>query len=159
MAVFTFIPLHQVDKNALIALMNHPRIGTHLPLLQGEFTETMCEAFLADKKQLWQRHGFGPYGFFVGNALAGWGGLQQEGDEVDAALVLHPHFWGIGTKIFAFIKKQAFEEQGLSSITALLPPGRKNRHAITRFGFVPEGQTSIHNVPFTRFRLKRENRK
>lgn len=151
----TTAPLHHANADALTILMNHPLVGEHLPLLQGRFTEEICAKFLCAKADLWRQHGFGPYAFYVDGVLAGWGGLQQEGEEVDFALVLHPNYWGIGRRIFAMVKQQAFESLGLPSITALLPPGRKNAMAIKRFGFVAEGMCEIQGISFTQFRLKR----
>ena len=147
------VPLNTVSEGDLLALMNDPRVGRHLPLLTGTFTSADCNAFLAAKQALWDTHGWGPYAFLIGGRFAGWGGLQAEGDDADFALVLHPDFWGWGRKIFERIRKDAFGQLGLPSITALLPPGRPNRHAITRLGFVAEDEMTLGGHHFVRFRL------
>jgi len=41
------------------------------------------------------------------------------------------------------------------SITILLPPSRPNSKAITRFGFIEEGQLTIDDETFVKFRLSK----
>lgn len=64
-------------------------------------------------------------GIFVDQEFVGWGGLQHEAGEADLALVLHPKYWGSGKVIYQEIINRAFTTMGLSSITILLPPSRK----------------------------------
>ena len=148
-----FVPLHEVDRKHLIALMNEERVGRFLPLMSGRFTEGDCDAFLAAKKEMWDRHGYGPQAFLIEGEFAGWGGLQPEQGEADFALVLHPDFWGWGRKILQKILEQAFGEMKLDAITILLPPGRPNSKAVRRLGFVPDGSVSVDGEDFERFRL------
>ena len=48
---------------------------------------------------------------------------------------------------------RAFDQMELGAITALLPPSRVNRRAITRLGFVEAGRSMIEGRPFIRFLL------
>ena len=155
MPALELIPLHQVALDDLVALMNAPRVGAHLPLLTEPFTPEGARAFLAAKRRIWDEHGYGPWAFLVDGALAGWGGLQPEGGDADLALVLHPRAWGWGRRIFERVVAEAFGAMGLESITALLPPSRPNARAITRLGFVPDGVRVIRGEAFARFRLRR----
>lgn len=150
-----FVQLSQIKKELIIDLMNDEMVGKQLPLLSNGFSHEDYDAFLKAKKQLWDEHGFGPWAFLIQGNFAGWGGLQPEQGEADFALVLHPKFWGWGRKIFNKVKDQAFGQMNLDSITALLPPSRQNAKAITRLGFVLDGQLSIEGEVFTRFRLTR----
>jgi ribosomal-protein-alanine N-acetyltransferase len=152
------LPLPDVDLDDLVALMSAPRIGAHLPLLTEPFTAELARAFVAAKRRIWEAHGYGPWAFFVDGELAGWGGLQPEHGDADLALVLHPRFWGWGRRIFERVLAEAFEELGLASITALLPPNRPNARAVTRLGFVRDGQVVMGGAAFARFRLHRPTR-
>lgn len=148
-----FVPLNTIPAADMLALMNHPKVGAYLPLLNGPFTEEHYHAFIKAKKQLWERHGYGPWAFVIDGQFAGWGGLQYENGEVDFALVLHPKFWGWGLKIFQRIKGIAFGPMRLQTITALLPPNRPNSKAIERLGFKPTSTVNIGGQEFVRFVL------
>lgn len=148
-----FVSLSEIKKEQLIDLMNNPLVNKYLPLLNQGFTMKECCDFLARKKRLWEEHGYGPYAVLIKGEFAGWGGLQPENEEVHIALVLHPNFWGWGFEIFLAIKKHAFDQMCLESITTLLPPTRHNSKAIMRLGFVEDGQISINNESFVKFRL------
>lgn len=155
MSELCFKPLNEASPGDMIALMNNAHIGRHMPLLGARFSEDDCDAFLAAKMKLWDDHGFGPVAFYVDGDFAGWGGLQPEAGEADFALVLHPDYWGWGRRIFAAVRKRAFDEMGLSSITILFPPGRRNSGAIRRAGFVEDGAVTIQGCAFKRYRLRR----
>lgn len=147
--------LDEVSQDQLVKLMNHPRVGQHLPLLAGGFTAERCRAFVHAKAQIWREHGYGPWAFVVGGELAGWGGLQPENGDADFALVLHPKFWGLGRRIFERIRDDTFGRMGLDSLTILLPPSRPNSRAVTRLGFVADGEVDVGGELFLRFRLHR----
>jgi RimJ/RimL family protein N-acetyltransferase len=153
-----FVHLHNVKEDQIIDLMNNEKVNRQMPLLVGAFTQESCRMFLKVKKQLWKDHGYGPWAFIIDGEFAGWGGLRPELGEADFALVLHPKFWGWGPTIFGKIKKHAFNQMNLDSITALLPRGRSNSRAITRLGFVLDGAVNIDGEHFTRFRLAKPSR-
>ncbi|WP_020591585.1 GNAT family N-acetyltransferase [Kiloniella laminariae] len=154
MDMIKFVRLSEIKEEQIIALMNNELVGRQMPLLAGGFSGESCRAFLKAKEQLWHAHGYGPWAFLIGGEFAGWGGLQPEQGDADFALVLHPRFWGWGRQIFNKVRDQAFNEMGLESITILLPPGRPNSKAVTRLGFVEDGQQSVDGELFMRFRLR-----
>ncbi len=147
------VHLYEVKEEQIIDLMNNEMVGKQLPLLGDCFSVENCRSFLKAKKQLWDEHGFGPWAFLINGDFAGWGGLQPEHGEADFALILHPGFWGWGRKIFNKIKDQAFNQMNINTITILLPPSRPNSRAITRLGFVEDGQLTVGGELFRRFRL------
>lgn len=155
MSEIKVVHLYEVEEKEIIDLMNNGSVAKYLPLLSSEFTEEDCRAFLKEKKRLWDEYGFGPWAFLINQEFAGWGGLQPEHGDVDFALVLHPKYWGWGLKVFSEIKDQAFNKMNLDSITALLPPNRKNSKAIARFGFVEEGEVNLNGETFRKFRLNK----
>jgi RimJ/RimL family protein N-acetyltransferase len=148
-----FVHLFEVKEDQIIDLMNNEMVGKQLPLLAGGFSAENCRDFLKAKKQLWDKHGFGPWAILINGEFAGWGGLQPERGEADFALVLHPKFWGWGRRIFNEVKDRAFNQMNLSSITILFPPSRQNSKAITRLGFTNDGQVTIGGEVFMKFRL------
>lgn len=155
MSEIKVVHLDEVEEEKIIDLMNNGSVAKYLPLLSGEFSEEDCRTFLRAKKKLWNEHGFGPWAFLIDQEFAGWGGLQPEQGEADFALILHPKYWGWGLKIFREVEDRAFNDMNLSSITALLPPNRQNSKAITRFGFVEEGELKVDGKIFRKFRLNK----
>lgn len=154
-----FVPLSKIYEDEIINLMNNREVGKYLPLLAGEFTAESCRDFLKAKKQLWDDHGYGPWAILIHGDFAGWGGVQPVQGEADFGLVLHPKYWGWGRKIFNKIKDQAFNNMGFKSIIILLPPNRPNINAVKRFGFVEDGQLTIDDQIFLRFRLMKPHSK
>lgn len=145
--------LPEVACADLIALMNDPRVRKEMPLTRDDFDDDDCRAFVAGKERLWQEHGYGPWAFFANGRFAGWGGLQPEGGDADLGLVLHPDFWGWGKRIYDLVIAKAFGEMGFSSVTVLLPPSRTRVRALTRLGFVPDGELNLGGERFLRWRL------
>ena len=152
---FECVSLFDIEDGQIIDLMNNELVGKQLPLLAGGFSTADCRAFLEAKKRLWDEHGFGPRAVLIKGEFAGWGGLQPEHGDADFALILHPKFWGWGRKIFEKVRDQAFDEMNLDSITILLPPGRPNSRAVSRLGFIEDGELTVGGKSFSRFRLHR----
>jgi len=148
-----FRRLTEVDRTAIIELMNNPLVRRQMPLLRNDFGERECEAFVAAKERVWAEHGYGPWAFVIDGQFAGWGGLQPEHGEADLALVLHPDHWGRGRALYHAIIGRAFGEMGLDAITVLLPPSRTRIKGILRLGFVADGELLVGGERFHRFRL------
>jgi RimJ/RimL family protein N-acetyltransferase len=148
--------LRDIKKAEIIELMNHPKVRTHMPLAQGPFDDAAYNAFIAAKEALWQKHGYGPWAFVCDGKFLGWGGLQYEEGDADLALVLHPDHWGRGKEIYDLIINYDFNELRLSSITALLPPSRTRLKVMVRLGFIPDGEMTISEKRFLRFRLNKK---
>lgn len=152
----TFTSLAEVPTGELVALMNHPRLHRHLPLLRRSFTEADAHAFLSAKAALWANDGYGPWAVRVNGDFAGWGGAQSEGGSADLALVLHPDHWGRGAVIARALLREAFDRWSFASLTALLPRSRTRHRALDRMGFVRDGELLISGEVFLRFRLHRD---
>ncbi len=150
-----FKNLNEVDKTAIIDLMNNELVRRQMPLLKGEFTEVSCQRFIAAKERLWAEHGYGPWAFLIDGAFAGWGGLQPEEGEVDLALVLHPDFWGTGKALYKEIIRRAFEEMNMDSVTVLFPPSRTRIQGFLRLGFKEDKVMEVGKETFIRYRLER----
>ena len=153
MSRIQFVHLDTIAPADLVALMNLEPVGRYLPLLTGPFSLADAAAFLQAKQRMWDDHGYGPWAFLIDGTFAGWGGLQPEQGDADMALVLHPNYWGWGRRIFTRVRDQAFSEMGLPSFTVLLPPSRRTATAVTRLGFVKDGELRVGAQVFLRFRL------
>ncbi|MEZ0196176.1 GNAT family N-acetyltransferase [Pseudomonas qingdaonensis] len=149
----TFRHLSDVSTDDIMALNNNPDVLRQMPLGRPDFDEKKCKVWVAQKEAQWVLNGYGPWAFFVENEFAGWGGLQKEGDDADLALVLHPHYWGLGKVIFNEIVRRAVQELRLESITLLLPPTRVRIKGVLRLGFRPDGEVDIDGTYFRRYRL------
>ena len=145
--------LTEIDPGDIIELMTDPRVRRHMPLARGEFGPAECAGFVEAKEALWREHGYGPWAFVIGGEFAGWGGLQSEEGDADLGIVLHQRFWGYGRAIAEIFVEEAFGKLGFDSVIILLPASRAAAHGILRLGFVPDGGTEFHGVPFQRFRL------
>lgn len=148
-----FKRLREVDKSAIIELMNNPLVRRHMPLARGDFGARECDKFIAAKERLWEEHGYGPWAFVLDGEFVGWGGLQPEGDEVDLGLVLHPRHWGLGKSLYKELISLAFGKMGFKSLTVLLPPTRTRVSGILMLGFKPDGEVEVSGERFIRYRL------
>ena len=147
------VRLSEIAITDIMALHNDHRNLRHLPLSPGSFDELRCQQWVSDKESHWKTNGYGPWGILINGEFAGWGGLQNEMGDADLALVLSPDYWGYGRRICQKIFKIAFEEIGLDSVTALLPPSRIRTKGMLRLGFHPDGQVELSGSVFYRFRL------
>ncbi len=150
--------LPEIDPAEIIALMNDPNdleVRRHLPLASGHFGPTEYEQFVKRKEKMWHQHGFGPWAFVQNEEFIGWGGLQPEGKDADIGLILHPQSWGVGRHLDETIVSFAFQDFGLDSAIAMLPPTRSRGSGLQRLGVEPDGEALIAGERFVRFRLHR----
>ena len=156
-ADIVFKRLGEVEKAAIIELMNDTEVRRHMPLARGGFGPVECDEFVAAKERIWDEHGYGPWAFIIDGEFAGWGGLQPEGDDVDVGLVLHQKYWGAGKVLYQRIIAIAFDQLGFESVTVLLPPSRTRVSGVLRLGFRPDGEVEIGGERFVRYRLDRSH--
>ncbi|HYG80505.1 MAG TPA: GNAT family N-acetyltransferase [Pyrinomonadaceae bacterium] len=148
-----FKRLSEVDRSAIIGLMNDPLARRHMPLARGDFGPAECDEFVTAKEILWEEHGYGPWAFVADGEFVGWGGLQPEGSEMDLALVLHPKHWGLGKTLYKEIVSLAFGRLGFMSVTVLLPLTRTRVSGVLTLGFKPDGEVEISGERCIRYRL------
>jgi len=148
-----FKQLREIEKEAIIELLNHPLVRRHMPLSKDNFDEEDYESFIVGKENLWTKYGYGPWAFVSDGKFIGWGGLQYEEGDADLAIVLHPDYWGMGKAIYEEIIRKAFSEMGFTSITALLPLSRVRTQGMIKLGFQPDGELITKGERFLRFRL------
>ncbi|GAA2992155.1 hypothetical protein [Actinokineospora diospyrosa] len=148
-----FVRLTEVAPADIVALLDDPAVRGHLPLASGRFDEGACRGWVAAKEAIWDEQGYGPWGFVANGVFLGWGGPQPEGRDVDVALVLHKHAWGLGERIYREVIRRVFADPERDSVTVLLPPTRGRAHALLRLGYSADGEVEIDGHVFRRFRL------
>ncbi|MGJ3351910.1 GNAT family N-acetyltransferase [Providencia sp. Je.9.19] len=148
-----FERLSQISSEKIIALNTHPLVLKHMPLGDTLFDDEYCCGWIAGKEQHWQQYGYGVWAIVIDGDFAGWGGLQNEADDADLALVLHPTFWGYGPLIIKKMIQNAFDTLGILSVTIHLPLSRNKLAPILSYGFVEEALVDFDGIPFKRYRL------
>lgn len=119
-------------------------------------------AGLRDKRDHWQRHGFGLWLLRdrVTGAAVGRGGLQYTdalgGFAVEAAWAIVPERWGQGlaTELARASVRVAFDSLRLEEVIAItLPDNFASRRVMEKAGFEPDGQ--IEHVGLTHVLYRR----
>ncbi|HEY9117504.1 MAG TPA: GNAT family protein [Roseivirga sp.] len=151
-----FRKLTEINRSSLKDLMNNPLVRKQMPLFTGAFDDEALDNFIEAKMSLWKNHGLGPWAFVIEGEFAGWGGIQPEDGDYDLALVLHPNFWGFGKMLYQQIVEKTFKNHQIPSITVLFPPSRSKVNGLKKLGFEEEGEVTIGDHRFNRFRLKNE---
>lgn len=148
-----FIRLTEIPLDTLVAHMNDPRTGEHMPLLTGLWAREEAAAFVAAKEACWSRDGLGHWAILESGRYVGWGGFQKEGEEWDFGLVLVPDAFGLGAKIAREALAIARSDPRIPYITFLLPPSRRNVGALGRMGAEPVGEVEYDGAVFRKYRL------
>ncbi|MDU8944052.1 GNAT family N-acetyltransferase [Ovoidimarina sediminis] len=148
-----FVRLPTIPLETLVAHMNDPRTGVHMPLLTSAWTTDYAAAFVAAKEACWHRDGLGHWAILEGGRYIGWGGFQKEGDEWDFGLVLIPDAFGLGARITRQALAVARADPRIPYITFLLPPSRKHLGALGRMGAERIGAIEYDGAEFGKYRL------
>ena len=83
--------MQEIETEAWVAMMNHPKLAKHLPLLRTPFTLEDAKEFVLIKESYWETRGYNPWALLNQNKLMGWGGLQPCQVQAELALVLQPN--------------------------------------------------------------------
>lgn len=149
----TFARLPDVPLAEITAQMNDPRVGAHMPLLQGTWDEATTRRFVAAKEACWARDGLGHWAFLGDGQYLGWGGFQKEGTEWDFGLVLTPEHFGAGLRIARQALAFARADPRIPFVTFLLPPSRRSLGALARLGARELGPVRYDGETFLKYRL------
>ncbi len=149
----TFTRFGDIALEDLCAHMSDPRVGEHLPLLDGAWSMEKTIALVEAKEAAWARDGLGHWAFLRGQTYLGWGGFQKEGDEWDFGLVLRPAFFGVGIRIAKQALAFAREHEDIPYVTFLLPPSRTRLGALHRLGASYVETIQHAGEAFQKFRL------
>lgn len=154
-------PVGPEHEPELVELLLDPRVyGTLWPWAHAP-TRADVRAGLVDKRDHWERHGFGlwllrdrPTGLMVGR-----GGLQYTdaigGFAVEAAWTIAPERWGQGlaTELAVASVKVAFDVMDLQELIAIaLPENAASRRVMEKAGFTYERDIEHVGLPHVLYR-------
>lgn len=94
-----YVRLNEVNPEEFIPLLNKQKIRTHL-IEHQLFDQGSTKAWLESKIKLDSSQGNKLRAIVIDKQLAGWCGIQLEGDKYEIAVVIDDDYWGLGIKIF-----------------------------------------------------------
>ena len=152
-----FVPLREADSALLHSLLNDPRVTRHMPL-----AEPVDLAWVEDwknaKSSLWPDPQQGPWAVSIDGQLAGWVGLQPDGDnEVELAIVLNVWAWRHGTEIANEALRRWGEFDRESQINVYFPTSRPIELLIEKLGLELIGRSEFGGHEFVKLRLLRSS--
>lgn len=148
-----FVRLTEVSREEILAHMQDPRVGEHMPLMTEPWDAQTVEGFIAAKEACWQRDGLGHWAILCDRCYVGWGGFQKEGEDWDFGLVLRPDAFGLGSRIAAKALDVAKADPRISHVTFLLAPSRRSLSALARLGARFVGEVEYEGTRFRKYRL------
>lgn len=99
----TYKPLQDVDTQALLKLMNSPKVREHL-IEHPLFDEATLQQWIDAKNIEDAKLGCRVKAIMFDDTLAGWCGIQQSEGQTEAqyeiAIVVDDQHWGIGRRVF-----------------------------------------------------------
>lgn len=149
-----FVRLTEVSLNEIASHMSDPRVGEHMPLLEGVWDAQRAREFVTAKEQYWARDGLGHWGILWNGAYAGWGGFQNEDGDWDFGLVLLPEHFGLGLRVTKKALEFAVADPRIDAVTFLLPPSRKHLGGLHRLGAQFVGEIDYEGKKFLKYRLE-----
>jgi [ribosomal protein S5]-alanine N-acetyltransferase len=156
-------PLAPEHEAELSSLTLDPRVYRTLWPWPEPPSHDDVRSSLADKRDHWDRHGFGLWLLRDRDtgALAGRGGLQYTdaigGFAVEAAWAIVPELWGRGlaTELANASARVAFHSLGLHEVIAITLPGNvASRRVMDKAGFVYDRQIVHVGLPHLLYRRR-----
>lgn len=153
----TFMPLRDAPSDELAALLNDPRVTRHMPLAQ-EVDIAWVDTWKNQKSALWPNPDFGPWAVYLDNKLAGWVGLQPDGDgEVELAVVLNTWAWSNGLRIANRALVRWRQIDPASPINLYFPTSRPVDLIAERLGLEIIDRAEFAGHEFVKLRLLRDS--
>lgn len=148
-----FARLTEVSREEILAHMQDPRVGEHMPLMTEPWDARTVDGFIEAKEACWQRDGLGHWAILCDGRYVGWGGFQKEGEDWDFGLVLRPDAFGLGLGIALKALDFARVDPRISHVTFLLAPSRRSLSALDRLGARFLGEVEYDGTRFRKYRL------
>lgn len=99
MKCLAYVPLDEVDPAGLAMLLNRKKIREHL-IDHRLFTVDTVKHWVRKKLEESALPGCRVRAILADNQLAGWCGLQLDGNKHEIAIVIDEGHWGLGRRIF-----------------------------------------------------------
>lgn len=108
MDTIEYINPGEANSSDFMTLLNKQKIREHL--IEHElFDESTTNEWLNSKIKIDSSPGCKVRAILINQKLAGWCGIQLEGDKYEIAIVLDDNYWGLGKIIFSEIMSWAKE--------------------------------------------------
>lgn len=104
----TYKPLQDVNTQALLKLMNSPKVREHL-IEHPLFDEATLQQWIDAKNIEDAKPGCRVKAIMYDDVLAGWCGIQQSEGQYEIAIVVDDQHWGIGRRVFKDLLNRAKE--------------------------------------------------
>ena len=124
--VVTYASLREVSQTVLLDLMNDDKLRAHL-VDHPKFTEETLEFWVMEKTRIDAANGYRVRVILVNGNIAGWCGIQPDGEGAELAIILSSSYWGSGLRVFRDMIRWSRELGHQEVVFHLLETRRKYR--------------------------------
>ena len=124
--VVTYASLGEVSQTELLHLMNNEKLREHL-VDHPKFTEETLKLWGAEKTRIDVADGYRVRAILVNGNIAGWCGIQPDGEGAELAIILSSSYWGSGLRVFRDMIRWSRELGHQEVVFHLLETRRKYR--------------------------------
>ena len=124
--VVTYASLGEVSQTVLLDLMNDEKLRAHL-VDHPKFTEETLEFWVMEKTRIDAANGYRVRAILVNGNIAGWCGIQPDGEGAELAIILSSSYWGSGLRVFRDMIRWSRELGHQEVVFHLLETRRKYR--------------------------------
>ena len=124
--VVTYVSLGEVNQTVLLDLMNDDKLRAHL-VDHPKFTEETLEFWVMEKTRIDAANGYRVRAILVNGNIAGWCGIQPDGEGAELAIILSSSYWGSGLRVFRDMIRWSRELGHQEVVFHLLETRRKYR--------------------------------
>ncbi len=147
------LPLNQADTAELAAILNNPAVTAHMPLA-NQVDEPWVENWKQEKSRQWPEPNMGPWAVTIDGRLAGWSGVQPDGEsETELAVVLDVWAWGHGREIAEVTLERWRRFDDGRPIVVYLPFSRPISAIEKRWGWKLLGEAEIAGIRFAKLAM------
>ncbi|MGR9051145.1 MAG: GNAT family N-acetyltransferase [Gammaproteobacteria bacterium] len=99
MSCIEYLKLTEVNPYGLLSLLNKKKVREHLVNHRLFDIETV-KVWIKEKNKVDSSRGCRVRAILIDKQLAGWCGIQHDGENYEVAIILDDKYWGLGKKIF-----------------------------------------------------------
>ena len=125
-----FVSFGSVEPVDMLAVLNQDELRKHL-VDHDYFDAESIQAWMKQKLEIETQAGCRVRVVIIDGALAGWCGIQPDGNNFEIAIVISKRFWGSGISIFKTLMRWA-RELGHHEIVFHLLDSRPEYKALTK---------------------------
>lgn len=95
----SYVNLNEINPDDLIPVLNNQKIREHL-IDHELFNADSVKAWIKAKEEVDSTRGCRVRAIIYQGQLAGWCGIQLEGDNHEIAIIIDNKYWGLGKAVF-----------------------------------------------------------